>query len=486
MVVKFTDISLLYPNPAIREEMPGDLMIRLFKHYIPHAVLLLGLLDLLLLFVAGELGWHLRVSQISIDQGYITDRMAQLTGFALVVWIAMISVGVYGSEALRSMRFACARLLVAVSIGIITLAALELILPELAFWRSMLFYTMAIAMVLLGLDRLLIGSLLGTSAFRRRVMVLGAGLRADRLRKLSQRPGSGFAIVSYIGMTDAKRVVEEAISRDALHDLGDFVEILGVSEVVLAIEERRNALPLKDLLRIKTMGVHVNDFSSFMERETGRVDLDTVNPSWLIFSDGFSSSRMLSSAAKRVFDIIASIMLLLATLPLIALFALLVKLDSRGPAFFRQRRVGLYGQPFDVIKLRSMRIDAEKDGAKWAEKDDPRITRLGRFIRKVRIDELPQAWSVLKGEMSFVGPRPEVPKFVDDLEDKLPYYAERHMMKPGITGWAQINYPYGASIEDSRHKLEYDLYYAKNYTPFLDLLILLQTLRVVLWPEGAR
>jgi lipopolysaccharide/colanic/teichoic acid biosynthesis glycosyltransferase len=168
------------------------------------------------------------------------------------------------------------------------------------------------------------------------------------------------------------------------------------------------------------------------------------------------------------------------------IFAALIKIDSKGSAFFRQTRVGLYGQSFPVIKLRSMRTDAEKGGAQWATKDDPRITRIGKFIRKVRIDELPQTWSVLKGHMSFVGPRPEVPQFVADLEDKLPFYAERHMVKPGITGWAQINYPYGASIEDSRHKLEYDLYYAKNYTPFLDLLILLQTLRVILWPEGAR
>jgi sugar transferase (PEP-CTERM system associated) len=230
----------------------------------------------------------------------------------------------------------------------------------------------------------------------------------------------------------------------------------------------------------------VNDFSSFMERETGRVDLDTLNPSWLIFSDGFSSSRMLSSAVKRVFDITASGLLLILSAPVVALFALIVKLDSPGPAFFRQTRVGLYGQPFTMIKLRSMRTDAEKDGAQWAQKSDPRVTRVGAIIRKIRVDELPQVWTVLKGEMSFVGPRPEVPQFVDDLDEKLPYYAERHMVKPGITGWAQINYPYGASIEDSRHKLEYDLYYAKNYTPFLDLLILLQTLRVVLWPEGAR
>jgi sugar transferase (PEP-CTERM system associated) len=287
-------------------------------------------------------------------------------------------------------------------------------------------------------------------------------------------------------MNPGQQVIAEAVPREAIADLSRHVQNLGASEVVLAIEERRNALPLKDLLRVKTTGVYVNDFSSFMERETGCVDLDTLNPSWLIFSDGFSSGRMISSVAKRAFDIVASLALLLLTFPVIALFALLVKLDSAGPAFFRQRRIGLYGEPFEIIKLRSMRTDAEKDGAKWAQKDDPRVTRLGRMIRKLRIDELPQTWSVLTGRMSFVGPRPEVPTFVEDLEDKLPFYAERHMVKPGITGWAQINYPYGASIEDARAKLEYDLYYAKNYTPFLDLLIMLQTLRVILWPEGAR
>lgn len=461
-------------------------MIRLFKHYIPHAVLLLGLFDLALLLLAGELAWLVRASQIGMDPGPMSGRFLLLSTFAVTVWTAMIAVGVYGAESLRSMQFAGTRLLVAISLGIIALSFLDFLFPGSTLWRSTLLYAMLLAIGVLVVNRLILGSLLGTSAFRRRVVVLGAGARAKRLADLAGRPESGFVIVSYIAMTEAVREVPEAIAREAIHDLGLFVSNLGASEVVLALEERRNSLPLKDLLRIKTKGVHVNEFSSFLERETGRVDLDTVNPSWLIFSDGFSAGRTFSSIAKRAFDIAASGLLLLITLPVIALFALLVKLDSKGPAFFRQPRVGLYGQTFNVLKLRSMRTDAEKDGVKWAEKDDPRITRLGRFIRKVRIDELPQTWSVLKGEMSFVGPRPEVPKFVDELEQQLPYYAERHMVKPGITGWAQINYPYGASIEDARHKLEYDLYYAKNYTPFLDLLILLQTLRVVLWPEGAR
>ncbi|MCL9982891.1 MAG: TIGR03013 family PEP-CTERM/XrtA system glycosyltransferase [Erythrobacter sp.] len=461
-------------------------MIRLFKHYIPHAVLLLGMLDLVLLILASETAWQLRAGQIGMEMSHFGGRWVALVGTALVIWLAMIAVGVYGPYALRSLRFAGARVLVAISLGIIALAVIDFIIPTDFFWRSTLLYTMGLAIVVLVADRLLLNSFLGSSAFRRRVMVLGAGDRAQRLRELGDQPETGFAIVSYIAMSDDPRIVEEAIPRSAIHDLGRFVENLGVSEVVLALQERRNALPLKDLLRIKTKGVHVNDFSSFIERETGRVDLDTINPSWLIFSDGFSSSRMFSSAVKRIFDITASVILLALTLPVIVLFAAIVKLDSKGPAFFRQQRVGLYGEPFTLIKLRSMRTDAEKNGAKWAEENDPRVTRVGRLIRKLRIDELPQAWSVLKGQMSFVGPRPEVPTFVDSLEEEIPFYGERHMVKPGITGWAQINYPYGASVEDSRRKLEYDLYYAKNYTPFLDFVILLQTVRVILWPEGAR
>ena len=462
-------------------------MIRLFKHYVPHAVLLLGLVDVALLMLAGELGWVIRARQIGIDPGHFSTRLVQLFSFASLIEMAMIAVGVYGPDALRSMRYAAARLLVAVSLGIIALSAFYFLVPDKSLWRSNLFYAMFIAIGLLFANRLLLGSLLGAAAFRRRVLVLGAGNRAERLRKLGERPEAGFALVGFVSMSDSQPVVEEAIPRSVLKNLTRHVENLGVSEVVLALEERRNALPLKDLLRIKTAGVHVNDYSSFLERETGRVDLDTLNPSWLIFSDGFSSGRMVSSAAKRVFDIAASLVLLLFTVPVIVLFAGLVKLDSKGPAFFRQTRVGLYGQNFELLKLRSMRTDAEADGkAQFAQTNDPRVTRIGRFIRLVRIDELPQAWSVLKGEMSFVGPRPERPEFVADLEDKLSYYAERHMVKPGITGWAQVNYPYGANLEDSRHKLEYDLYYAKNYTPFLDLLIILQTLRVVLWHEGAR
>ncbi|WP_375398336.1 TIGR03013 family XrtA/PEP-CTERM system glycosyltransferase [uncultured Sphingomonas sp.] len=462
-------------------------MIRLFKHYVPYAVLFLGLLDILLLFGAAELGYVVRLHQLGSRVDPIGNRLPQLLIFAAALEVAMIAVGVYGADALQSLRRATARLLVAISLGVILLSAVYFLSPMLSFWRSNLLYAMGFAAAaMIGL-RILLGKMLGSHVFKRRIVVLGAGMRAARLKALAAQPQSAFVVVGYVSMSEANRVIPEAIARDAIYNLADHVVLLNASEVVLALEERRNALPLKDLLRIKTTGVHVNEISSFLERETGRVDLQSVNPSWLIFSDGFSSGRMLSSIFKRLFDVAASLALLALLAPLVAVIAIAIKLESRGPAFYRQRRVGRYGTGFDCIKLRSMRQDAEVAGrAVWAEKDDPRITRIGRFIRKVRIDELPQCWSVLKGEMSFVGPRPERPQFVEDLEQQLPYYAERHMVKPGITGWAQINYPYGASIEDSRQKLEYDLYYAKNYSPFLDLLILLQTIRVVLWPEGAR
>ena len=461
-------------------------MIRVFRHYVPNAVLLLGVVDVGLLMIAAEAGWLIRAHQIGMLVEPIHTRLPQLITFAASLETAMVAVGAYGALSLQSMRFAVARVLVAVSLGVIFQSIIFFLVPALTFWRSNLFLSMVASAVLLVLVRLFFGRVIGGEMLKRRVVVLGAGPRAERLAALAEKPESSFVVAGFVAMGEA-RTIAAAVPREAIENLAAHVVDLRATEVVLAIEERRNALPLKDLLRVKTTGVDVNDFSSFLERETGRVDLQSVNPSWLIFSDGFSSGRMLSSVVKRAFDVVASLVLLVLTVPVVVAFALAIKLESRGPAFYRQRRVGLFNEPFDILKLRSMRQDAETVGvAVWAEKDDPRITRVGRFIRKVRIDELPQCWSVLKGEMSFVGPRPERPQFVDSLERELPYYAERHMVKPGITGWAQINYPYGASVEDARHKLEYDLYYAKNYSPFLDLLILLQTLRVVLWPEGAR
>ena len=462
-------------------------MFRLFKHYVPHAVVWLALIEFLALLGSAEGAWHLYARQAGFDAGSLGDRWLPLLTFGLANSLAMMATGMYGNEGLRSMRFATARLLAAISLGVIFLSVLGFLLPTATLWRANSLYAMLLAIAALFLIRLVLTQSSGAEAFRRRILVLGAGPRAARLAALAEAPGSGLEMVGFVAMSAAEKTVPGAIPREALANLSDHVVDLRAGEVVLALEERRNALPLNDLLRVKTTGVHVNDIASFIERETGRVDLATTNPSGLIFSDGFSAGQRISKVGKRLFDILASLIVLIVGLPLIVIAGIAVVLDSRGPVFYRQPRVGLFGEPYDIFKIRSMRTDAEAAGkAVWAAENDPRVTRVGRIIRKLRIDELPQTWCVLKGDMSFVGPRPERPSFVEELEKKLPYYAERHMVKPGLTGWAQINYPYGASVEDARVKLEYDLYYAKNYSPFLDLLILLQTVRVVLWPEGAR
>ncbi len=462
-------------------------MFRLFKHYVPHAVVWLALIEFAALLLSAEAAWHLYAHQSGFDAGALSARWLPLLTFALSNSLAMMAVGMYGTEALRWLGFASARLLAAISLGVIFLSLLSFLLPTATLWRANSLYAMILAVVAIFLIRLAATQVAGADVFRRRILVLGAGPRAARLAELAERPGSGLSIVGHIAMSDAERAVPGALHRGTVANLAEHAIALNAGEVVLAMEERRGSLPLADLLRVKTTGVHVNDIASFIERETGRVDLATTNPSGLIFSDGFSAGQRLSKAGKRLFDIVASLIVLVIGLPLVLIAALAVKLDSKGPVFYRQTRVGLFGAPYDVVKIRSMRTDAEAAGkAVWASENDPRITRVGKIIRQTRIDELPQLWCVLKGDMSFVGPRPERPSFVEELTRDLPFYAERHMVKPGLTGWAQINYPYGASVEDARAKLEYDLYYAKNYSPFLDLLILLQTVRVVLWPEGVR
>ena len=462
-------------------------MVRLFKHYIAYPVLVLCFVDFAVLLLVGEAGWVLRQRQLGFVPGPFLDRVPQLLTFAFSVQAGMIGVGGYAPESMQSFRFGAARLLVGISLGVILISLLYFTSPGLTLWRSNTVYSMVLAIILLLAVRVLLGGFVSGDTFKRRVLLLGAGRRAKRVVDLERRVGSGFLIAACVDMKDAPPQVETAICRTDVESLADLVEKSEANEVVLALDERRNTVPVDALLRLKTTGVHVTDISDFLERETGRVDLDTLRPSWLIFSDGFSSGRQLSTIVKRGFDLAVSALLLIISAPIILFTAIMVKLESPGPAFYRQIRVGRYGEPFEILYLRSMRQDAEAGGAAiWAQKGDTRVTRIGRVIRMIRVDELPQMWTVLKGDMSFVGPRPERPEFVAELEKQIPFYAERHMVKPGITGWAQINYPYGANLEDARHKLEYDLYYTKNYSPFLDLLIILQTLRVLLWAEGAR
>jgi sugar transferase (PEP-CTERM system associated) len=260
-----------------------------------------------------------------------------------------------------------------------------------------------------------------------------------------------------------------------------------VHEIIVALTERRGgSMSLRDLLDCRIHGINVSDLSTHFEKMLGQIRIDHVNASWLIFGDGFNQG-LLRTTIKRLFDIVCAMVLLVAAAPIMLATMVLIRLESRGPALYRQERVGLNGRTFRVVKFRSMVTDAEKDGKpRWATDDDDRITRVGRLIRRVRIDELPQLFNVLKGEMSIVGPRPERPFFVEQLTSEMPYYAVRHSVKPGITGWAQVRYHYGSTVEDSQQKLQYDLYYVKNHTLFLDLLILFETVAVVLTGKGAR
>ena len=329
---------------------------------------------------------------------------------------------------------------------------------------------------------------------KRRVLVLGNGTQAARIAKLVETgENEYFVAISFIATPGerSRRHPDTADRSDsdaaALADdaLTEIVYRQGASEIVVATDDRRG-LPVRQLLHCKLAGIKVTDFLDFWERETRTVDIESLRPSWLFYSDGFRCGPV-DEMLKRAFDIGVSLGLLLLTLPLVVLTACLIKLESPGPIFYHQARVGLHGRVFTILKFRSMRVDAETDGRpRWASERDPRVTRIGAVIRKLRVDELAQIFNVLGGDMSFVGPRPERPFFVAELARAIPYYSERHWVRPGITGWAQVNYPYGASTEDAWVKLTYDLYYVKNRSIFLDFVILLQTARVIFWNYGAR
>jgi sugar transferase (PEP-CTERM system associated) len=324
--------------------------------------------------------------------------------------------------------------------------------------------------------------------FRRRTIVYGSGVRALSIASLRRRADQrGFRLMGYVQPQDEPLSVpvDRLIApRDGLLDLVQKGEI---DEIVVAMDDRRRNFPLAELLDCRLAGIEITDLVTFLERETGKVHLEVLNPSWLIFGQGFRRD-WLRRLSERTFDVVASVIVLGISSPVMLLTALAIKLEDgwRAPVFYSQARVGFRGRHFGVVKFRSMRTDAEKNGAVWAQKGDSRVTRVGSVIRRLRIDELPQVINVLRGDMSFVGPRPERPEFVDQLAEKIPYYHERHWVKPGITGWAQLCYPYGASDHDAVEKLQFDLYYVKNHSLLFDLMILIQTAEVVLLGKGVR
>jgi sugar transferase (PEP-CTERM system associated) len=323
---------------------------------------------------------------------------------------------------------------------------------------------------------------------RTRVLVFGTGTAAETVGNTLRASDPDIEIVGYVpGPNEREPAVPDAAILRSAQSLTQSASALGVDEIVVALTERRaGSMPLRELLDCKLVGIKVYDLATHFEKRLGQIRLDYVNAGWLIFGDGFNQGA-LRTAVKRLFDVVFASLLIVVSAPIMLLAALLIKLDSRGPVLYRQERVGLNGGTFMVAKFRSMRTDAEGDGKpRWATTDDDRVTRVGRVIRKLRIDELPQLFNVLRGEMSLVGPRPERPYFVDQLTRDIPYFAVRHSVKPGVTGWAQVRYQYGATVEDSQEKLQYDLYYVKNHSLFLDLVVLFETVGVVLTGKGAR
>ncbi len=414
---------------------------------------------------------------------------------AALTILAMVAAGLYKDDAFVDYRALLARILLvlALEFPVILIASFvyrDFVSAAAPHWTGWYMKAVLALFACLLITRAVFLLLADAGALKRRVVVIGAGERASRVKALADRAsGAHFIPSAFIAAPrDQHRLVESTLSlSDSLDAEGlyRFARRCGAAEIVVATDDRRG-LPVRSLLGCKARGVTITEFLSFCERESGRVDLDALQPSWLIFSDGFRMSRV-ARTLKRLFDVTVSAAMLVLTLPLLLLTALAVELEDGGPIIYSQERVGLFGRPFTLYKFRSMRVDAERHSRpQWAQKSDSRITRVGSVIRKVRIDELPQLINVLKGDMSFIGPRPERPYFVDQLATEIPFYGERHAVKPGITGWAQINYPYGASLQDARNKLSYDLYYVKNHTLLLDFIVLIQTVRVILFPEGAR
>jgi sugar transferase (PEP-CTERM system associated) len=380
------------------------------------------------------------------------------------------------------------RLLVAVGAGSIIAAAIGFAFPLLRLGRLAFIHVLGVVTLGLLASRLAWVAALGPKRrLNHRVLVLGVGRSAAVLPELQFSGTRPFTILGFLedAPDAADRVPEGFELLGKTKDLLNLADELRPDLVLVALAEMRRALPAEDLLECRLRGINVEEWPTFYEKQTGKILVANLRPSWLIFSDGFvktDTTRMM----KRAMDVGLALIGLVLSLPVMALVALAVKLDSTGPVLFRQQRVGERGRIFTLNKFRSMSVDAERNGPVWAVTGDPRVTRIGRWLRLTRLDELPQFWNVLVGDMSFVGPRPERPEFVSTLQREIPFYMGRHSVKPGITGWAQVRHRYAASVEDSMEKLQYDLYYIKNLSPLLDLVILLSTLQVVLFARGSR
>lgn len=465
--------------------------IRVRNHYLHTPYLVLGALEFLALFSTFYILKYL-LDQIGAGSAPVRTDIASALLFAAVMSCGTLAMGVYFAmirEGFASMFF---RTLVAFCfVGGIGLSIVYMVMPAVDPGSDNLLWSVLLAIPLVVMIRQAFVRLVDSDQLARRVVIYGSGQFAESLMSEYETSlrASGVRIVGCIPDTDNSRV-DSRHHLPAPDDFYAFCRQNRISEIIVAQQERRSSqggrLPVPELMECKLRGIDVTSAIAFYERELKKARLELVHPSWILFSDGFKASRS-RDASKRVMDLAISLSLAVVLLPAMILTALAVVVESGRPILYSQTRVGARGRVFRIYKFRSMRQDAEKDGkARWASANDARVTRVGAFIRNTRLDEVPQLWNVIRGEMSIVGPRPERPEFVEELKEKIPFYDTRHYVKPGLMGWAQINYPYGASVEDARGKLEYDLYYSKNHSILMDLLIMIQTVEVVLLGKGVR
>jgi sugar transferase (PEP-CTERM system associated) len=404
---------------------------------------------------------------------------------ALVVQGAFYYAGLYDLAATRVPRAVFSRVLRGLVFGSVVLLLVYFVAPSIKIGRGIFLVALALTALVLPLWRVLYNQVSEGTGFLRKTIILGNGPLATELAELIHaRPDLGLDVVGMLGR-DRSQVVHEKSVIGTYRDLFDVVTAQDIRLVLVAYPDRRGTLPVEQLLEIKFRGVEVEEGLNFYERETGKIFVRELKPSQLIFSEGFTA-RPTTRRLKRILDVVCAAIGLILAGPIMLLTMLAIKLESPGPMLYTQVRAGEFGKLFTILKFRSMRTDAEKGGAQFAQKDDPRVTRVGKFIRKTRIDELPQLWNVLRGDMSMVGPRPERPVFIEQLEQQVPYFKQRLYVRPGVTGHAQVRCEYGASTEDMLEKLQYDLYYIKSYSVLFDLSIMLDTVKVVLFRIGAR
>jgi sugar transferase (PEP-CTERM system associated) len=462
--------------------------LRVFSHYIPPQSLMLLAGDLCIFVIsvlAGAQLFRLAGFPVWIGEPPLAPKIA---AFAIIGVLTFFVADLYDESAHQDRKAVAARVLLAGVVWGTLYAALAFAVPGVRLAR--LTYLGALAVGVPGAIALRFGVLVvpALRSFRERLLFLGATPLADRLIGEVKRYAPAYEILGYV---DDRPAQEVALSNGyrvlgTTSQLRNIASANQVGTIIVALEERRNRFPTEAILDCKLCGVRIEDWPTFYEKLTGKIVVQNLRPSWLLFSEGFYHTRI-TRVLKRMLDLLLSSAILVAGWLVFLLIAIAIKRDSTGPVFLRQERVGEGGKTFTLLKFRTMVQDAESmTGPVWATEDDPRITRVGRFLRKTRLDEFPQVLNVLKGEMSFIGPRPERPHFVARLQAQIPYFAQRHAVKPGITGWAQIRYRYGATIEDAEEKLQYDLYYIKNMSLFLDLIILLSSIQVVLFGKGAR